>query len=157
MKHYLGIALAVLTAIPCFGQQATQPTPAISGKDHPELIDDATAYWHLFSVLSRSSGESDEMFQRRRMAFANKAGLTPPQVTLLLAAADKFSQQMAAFNNLPATAENHGARTNAVLDIVAALHQELGSYASSILTNHVNTDVKKTIVMVQPKTVGGTN
>lgn len=152
MKHfYITVALAALATIPCFGQQSTTPITTIVGKDHPELIDDATAYWHLFRSLSRSDKDTDDMFQRRRLAFANKTGLTPTQVTQLLAAADKFTEQMAAFKGLPETPPNHDARTNAVLNIVSALQQSMGPYASSVLTYYVNTKVKTTITVFQPK------
>src|SRR5260370_31549512 len=99
MKHfYISVALATLAAIPCFGQQSTTPITTIVGRDHPELIDDATAYWHLFRTLSRADRDTDDMFQRRRLAFANQTGLTPTAVTQLLVAADKFTEEMAAFN-----------------------------------------------------------
>ena len=151
MKHIcISIALATLATIPCFGQQSTTPT-TIVGKDHPELIDDATAYWHLFQSLSRSDRDTDDTFKQRRLAFANQTGLTPTQVKRLLVAADQFTEQLAPFKGLPETPENHEARTNTVLNIAAALHQNLGPYASSILTYYLNTKVKATITIFQPK------
>src|SRR5260221_1463119 len=98
MKQFcISIALATLATIPCFGQQSTTPTTTIVGRDHPELIDDATAYWHLFQMLGRSDRDTDDMFQRRRLAFANQTGLTPIQVKQLLVAADEFTEEMEAF------------------------------------------------------------
>ena len=99
MKDYrVNVAIAVLIALPCFGQKSANDYITIVGKQHPELIDDATAWWHLFRVLStRSQADTDEMFIRRRMSFARKTGLPANQIAHLPGASDSFEQENAGF------------------------------------------------------------
>jgi hypothetical protein len=124
------------------------PPTTISGKDHPDLIDDATAYWHLFRILSRSDGEAFEVFQRRRLAFAITTNLTKEQIQILLRAADTFAAQMAYFASQPATPGVLEARTNTVLSIVGTLRRDLGEQGALVLTNYVNGQFKRNIVLI---------
>ena len=151
MKYYrITLALAGLISIPCYSQQAANSPSRISGKEHPELIDDATAYWHLFRVLGRSQGEPDDMFQRRRLAFAKKTGLAAGQIPMLLAAADTFALQMTGFDGQPVTAALRETRTAAVLRIFEALHGALGPPDAAVLNDYVNNKVKRSIVLLVP-------
>lgn len=143
------LTLAAAMSFTCFAQQAAPHTTTISGAVHPELIDDATAYWHLFQTLSRSDGESETTFLRRRLAFAKVTGRPTNQIPQLLAAADKFSADMAMFETQPSALNTVAARSAAVMAIVGDLQKAIGSW-SLVLTNYVNNSVKRTIVMIAP-------
>ncbi len=136
-------------------KQSTTRFTAVSGKDHPELISDATAYLHLFRTLSRTGAESEALFARRRLAFARRTALGKNQILLLLSAADAFNAQMKTLDALPPavqrTVEARDARAQVIMKIVAQLQLALGSYDASVLAQHVNTVIKPTIVVYVPK------
>jgi hypothetical protein len=156
MKHYrITFALAAVLTIPCIGQQSTSQLTTISGKEHSELIDDATAYLHFLGRLSRITGETDEQFARRRLAFARRTKLGDNQIPLLLTAAVRVREEMKMFDSeTPVnqrTQQSRDARAQVIMGIVAQLQQELGPGDAAALTAFVNTAIKPTIVIYVPK------
>jgi 4-hydroxy-3-methylbut-2-enyl diphosphate reductase IspH len=149
MKHGVTAALLLIAAIaPSFGQQATKPYTVISGKEHPEQIDDATAYLHLFGTLTRKQGEPQDRYDRRRLAYANQTGLTGNEIASLLAGADAYAQRLQTLSQSgPVDATS---RKQTALSVMAQLQQTLGSHGAFVLATFVNTAVKPNVTIYNP-------
>jgi hypothetical protein len=144
-------ALTVSAIVPSFGQGTTGFT-VVRGKDRPELINDATAYLHLFRALEQTQSESDLVFSRRRQALAKETGLGGPQIPLLLATADSFAQQGQALNwRMAPGLERQAARAKMTLQLVNQLQQALGPHDAYLLTEYVNGVVKPQVTLYLPR------
>jgi hypothetical protein len=150
-KRLVTVSLALALAVPIFGQRVANAV-AVEGKQHPELIPDATAYLHLFRALQPSPKESAEVFARRRQAIAKETGLDDAQISMLLAASDNFAQQSRALNEVlgPGTAR-YAARAKMTLQIVDQLQHALGAHGAYALTQYINVTVKPHVTLYQPK------
>jgi hypothetical protein len=149
MKYSVTAALLFVAAIgPSFGQQATKPYTVISGKEHPEQIDDATAYLHLFGTLTRKQAEPQDSYDRRRRAYANQTDLNASEITSLFAGADVYAQRIQSLSqNGPVDLTS---RKQTALSVMAQLQQMLGPHGTFVLTTFVNTVVKPSITIYNP-------
>jgi hypothetical protein len=153
MKYSFTTALLlVATAAPSFGQPAAQPYTVINGKEHPEQIDDATAYLHFFASLTRKPGEVQDSYDRRRRAYAHQMNLNEElnesEIAALFASADRFAQRIQSLTqNGPVDSTS---RKETALGVMAQLQQVLGPHARYVLTTFVNTVVKPSITIYNP-------
>lgn len=149
MKYSVTAAMLLMAAIaPSFGQQATRPYTVISGKEHPEQIDDATACLRLFGALTRKQGEPQDSYDRRRRAYANRTDLNASEITSLFAAADVYAQRMQYLSqNGPVDLTS---QKQTALSVMAQLQQALGPHGAFVLTTFVNTVVKPSITIYNP-------
>jgi hypothetical protein len=149
MKYSVTAAMLLVAAIaPSFGQQATTPYTVINGKEHPEQIDDATAYIHLFSALGKRQGEPQDSYDRRRLAYANRTDLNASEITSLFAGADVYAQRLQSLSqNGPVDLTS---RKQTALGVMAQLQQVLGPHGTFVLTTFVNTVVKPSITIYNP-------
>lgn len=149
MKYSVTAAMLLMVAIvPSFGQQATKPYTVINGKEHPEQIDDATAYLHLFGTLTRKQDEPQDSYDRRRRAYANRTGLNASEITSLFAGADAYAQRMQSLSqNGPVDLTS---QKQTALSVMAQLQPVLGSHGTLVLLTFVNTVVKPSITIYNP-------
>lgn len=149
MKYSVIAALLLVAAItPSYGQQATRPHNVISGKEHPEQIDDATACMHFFAILARKQGEPQDRYDRRRRAYSNQIGLDASEIASLFASADVYAQRMQSLNQSGPVDLTAGKQI--ALSVMAQLQQVLGSHGIFVLTTFVNTVVKPSITIFNP-------
>jgi hypothetical protein len=93
----LSVVLLVVLLFTCTVPLAQQPShnhqlATISGKDHPELIPDVTAYSLVLSVLSAPANATDQD-RAGRIAHVKKIGLDVHDTLQLIAITDAFRTQ----------------------------------------------------------------
>jgi hypothetical protein len=144
MTTTIRLMIAVALTGVAIAQQPTTMTKVV-GKTNPELIEDPTAYLHFFLGFAKSASEHDESFQRRRLSYAQKTGLSQPNIPIAISAADDFLREFTIVRTGP-----RDLREQVILFHFTSLQQKLGAHDAFVLKQYIDSSVKPRIIAFVP-------
>ena len=90
--------------------------------------------------FAKGNGEQEDLFQRRRLAYARLTGVGEDHIQILTTAADRFTREFGAVRTAP-----RYLREQVLFLHVAEMNRDLGAHDAFVLMQYINSSIKPKI------------